>query len=248
MKIFSLIVLFLLNLYSFSQKYSAPIFTSEILETPSMFIKQYEEIFGYNEISRFKEISTIHKLILENGYAAYTIKKPEGWTNIKVGKKVKSVSIVYTKYPRKKKDWITNYNELLANRLKAIFKMDPELNKSDIKWYLLLQTECKSDKEARTFFHGIVITYESTGVTNSNVTIAQEKEKYRNNTSLKDVIIVNDIDSFEQNKRSNFINKNEFNNSNSFLYHETKTIVKKNKQAKIPGCPDFSKKVFKKLF
>lgn len=249
MKIFFFTILFLICIcsFSFSQNDHLPAFSSEMLENPSKYIKEYDQIFGYNEISKFREVSTKCKLVLENGYAAFIIKKPEAWISLKSGKKVKSITIVFTKYPRRNKDWITNYNELLANRLKALFKMDPDLNKKEIKWYLLLQTECKTDKEARIFFHGIVINYESIEKMESKNILVQDNRHNSQNILLLDTVsIFNNDEEIKQNAW--FVNEVDFNKSNSFLYRECTPLTKKKKLAKVPGCPDFTKKSFKRFF
>ena len=67
--------------------------------------------------------------------------------------------MVYTKYPKDLQFWLTPYHDLLANRLKALFEVDPDLNDVSIKFIMVLQTECETDEQARKMWHGVLIRY-----------------------------------------------------------------------------------------
>jgi hypothetical protein len=99
-------------------------------------------------------------VILENGYALYSIIDKDKWDRLKHNVDVTSVDIVFSRYPFNKEDWITNYYKLLASRLIELFSIDPSLNSTEIKWRLVLQTSCRSAAEAQGLYHGVVIGYE----------------------------------------------------------------------------------------
>ena len=44
---------------------------------------------------------------------------------------------------------MTNYHTLLAQRLKNLFKLSPDLNSEQTKFKILLQTSCNTDDEAK---------------------------------------------------------------------------------------------------
>jgi len=81
------------------------------------------------------------------------------WENKDKRKQVVQVDIVFTKYPFHKEDWITHYDSLLKNRIDAIMELEPSVRKSHVKWNLIIQTKCKSEEEAKTLFHGVVLWY-----------------------------------------------------------------------------------------
>jgi uncharacterized protein YjbI with pentapeptide repeats len=115
--------------------------------------------FNLQEVPVFEPVNRPKRILLENGYAKHQIKNPRNWTQIKKDKIPVAIDIIYTKYPRAKEDWRTEYHGLLANRLKALFKLDPSLNSINITWNIILQTECYSERETKKMFHGIAIHY-----------------------------------------------------------------------------------------
>jgi len=217
---------------------SAVQFNQDMLDNPAQFRGDYEQIFAHNEISRFRGKSEAGKLVLENGYASALLKNGDEWTKIKKGKKVIEITIVFTKYPRFKNDWITNYDVLLASRLKELFRLDPSLNNKEISWRLLLQTDCRNDKQTRTFFHGIVIRYDS------EKSALQNQQKNNSEVVKTDEQKDNQKENQEEYKAKYlFEDENDFFEQNSFLYRETtQGNVKKKKKHKEPACPDFSGK------
>ena len=107
-------------------------FSKEVLEQPQKEGTHFERKFNSITISKFQPDSFLSVAILENGYSKSTIVNPQAWP-IK-GKKVKvvEVQIIYTLYPKDKDFWMTNYHQLLAARLKELFKLDSTLTDKKI--------------------------------------------------------------------------------------------------------------------
>ncbi|HBS85236.1 MAG: hypothetical protein A2W91_04725 [Bacteroidetes bacterium GWF2_38_335] len=156
-----------------AQNNSEIFLTDAALKTPQNFKDVYDRAFGYNEIPVFIKSKSEKTVVLENGYADYRIKNPADWTLIENAVPYQ-VDVVFTKYPWNKSDWLTNYYDLLSKRLDELFSIDPKLNNPAIKWNLVLQTNCKSEDETRTYFHGIIIKYYIEGEKKPEVT---ESEK-----------------------------------------------------------------------
>jgi hypothetical protein len=181
-------------------------FTKNILEKPNDNKVIFEKSFNYKEIYKFKKDTTINNaVILANSYARYQISNAKEW-KFNPARKVKRVDIVYTKYPFNKEDWLTNYYELLANRLKTLFLIDPTLNNSNIQWNLVLQTACKTDAETRRFFHGIVIYYDEWKKPLAN-TENEEENEIKVSTSINTTKINNDnfnktVDPYDEENRT----------------------------------------------
>jgi len=98
--------------------------------------------------------------VLNMGYARAAIKNPEAWQYDRRTKQVVIVDLVFTQYPRSKKDWKTNYDTLLNRRIKAVEALIPELKDNPkVKWNLILQTDCSNEKEAKEMFHGAIIKF-----------------------------------------------------------------------------------------
>jgi hypothetical protein len=134
-------------------------FSDDILAHPRKYGERFERLFNLNEIPRFNPKDTAGKVILENGYTRYTIKNPQDWPAYDKNIVVTQIDVIYTKYPKDKNFWRTNYYDLLANRIKELFKLDSTLNSTDFEWNIILQTDCNSEAEAKEMFHGISITY-----------------------------------------------------------------------------------------
>lgn len=151
-KLFFLVVLTPLCL--FAQKIK---FERQWLQAPKKFASQLEGSFAIDTIHVFLPSSVGKNVtVLENGYAIAEIKNPASWKKTQQFK-ADTVSFVYTQYPKDKSFWLTDYNLLLAERLKALFKLDSTLNIPSVFYKIILQTSCNSDKEARQMFHGITI-------------------------------------------------------------------------------------------
>jgi len=126
------------------------------------------------EVKTYKLDNQYKSAILNMGYASATIQNPEIWKS--KNKIPVSVDIVFTAYPRKKEDWITNYDFLLQKRIESVLKLEPELQKrNNIKWNFILQTQCQTEKEAERMFHGAVIKFLS--LTPEPIKIKKEGEQ-----------------------------------------------------------------------
>lgn len=159
-------------------------FTPEAISKPQDYKYIYDNSFNYAEINVFNKARYSDAVILENGYAESKIKNPEDWTKIQ-NKKAYQIDVIFTKYPWNKSDWLTNYYDLLAKRLDQLFEMDPILNSENIRWNLVLQTDCKTEDETRNYFHGIVIRYTSSEQNTESRIIPE------NNNSEKAILKVN---------------------------------------------------------
>jgi hypothetical protein len=130
------------------------------LEKPLDHTTELDSQFTYTEVPVYEFPQNKFYKALENGYASAVLIQPENWTPGLVNIQVKEIDIVFTKYPFKKSDWITNYHRLLASRLQELYKIDPSLNSQQISYRLVLQTDCKNERQTKTFYHGIVIKFE----------------------------------------------------------------------------------------
>lgn len=152
---FSIFFIFL-TVFVFSQDVK---FSKEILNNPKENSDSLEAMFNVNEIKVFDKSKAKNQIVLENGYVQSKIKNPNDWTANKEDVLVTQIDIVFTKYPRDKEEWRTNYHSLLSDRLKELFTIDPKLNSNLFEWNLVLQTDCKTEEQTKEFFHGIVIKY-----------------------------------------------------------------------------------------
>ncbi|MEI6749789.1 MAG: leucine-rich repeat domain-containing protein [Bacteroidales bacterium] len=156
------------------------------------------------EVFEYKNIQTDQNCIyLKTGLRSSKIENIKDWILIKDTVEPLRIDIVYSKYP------VRNgvYNEiypLLCNRLINLFLMDPNLNKQSIAWNKVLQTNCISDEQVNTLFHGIVIWYHTkkkakpilkpsikkeiaSTIEAGNNTIPASKKATADQTSLKDI-------------------------------------------------------------
>lgn len=153
--IFILVQLISIELLGQSEKK----FTSDILNNPRKYSEEFEKLFNYNEIKLFTEEEHPNSVLLENGYTKSKIINPEKWKPYDDKIVITQIDIVFTKYPRDKEFWRTNYYDLLAARVKELIKLDSSLNSADFEWNLVLQTQPVTEPEAKELFHGISITY-----------------------------------------------------------------------------------------
>jgi hypothetical protein len=130
-----------------------------LLATVSNLFSADTSNFFITEIPIFDYHYTLGTKLLQMDYASYFIQNPEVWKNESHLKTIYQVDIIFTKYPFHKKDWITNYDSLLSHRIKAICALEPTINPSKIKWNLVLQTNCKTEAEAKNLFHGALLHY-----------------------------------------------------------------------------------------
>mgnify|MGYP001811514414 CR=1 FL=1 len=112
-----------IGVFTFFFGFSQPKFDGDLLDNPKQFAPQLEKLFKTYETRKVDPRKIIGKVVyLTNGYAQSKIVDGEKWTSIRETNEVKKIDIVYTKYPKDKEFWLTNYHELLANRLKELFK------------------------------------------------------------------------------------------------------------------------------
>jgi hypothetical protein len=92
-------------------------------------------------------------------YASHIIQNPDQWENNDNRKEIIQVDIIFTKYPFDKKDWITHYDSLLHNRIQSIRRLEPSVLNSEVRWNLIIQTQCSKESEAKNLFHGAILWY-----------------------------------------------------------------------------------------
>ncbi|MCX6257311.1 MAG: hypothetical protein NTW49_05355 [Bacteroidia bacterium] len=205
-------------------------FHEELLNNPRKYAAEFNSLISYTETGQFRNVMTGNAVLLKNSYASAEIINPEAWKPSVEGRTVSSVDIVFTRYPLKKEDWLTNYYQLLADRLKALFKIDPSLNDNRIKFRMVVQTDCLTDMEARKFFHGIIIYY-SDSKSNKPSAIYQKRD---------------DITKYRLSKIKSEKENNDSLQPDLFRFYEDQLPVdssrKQTKTRKVKGkCPDFSK-------
>ncbi|MBN2745844.1 MAG: hypothetical protein JXR34_03885 [Bacteroidales bacterium] len=156
--IFSFLVA-LIGLQFSGKSQSSKKFSDDILKNPQKYSKEFERLFNYNEVYVFEETGHPENVLLENGYTKSKIINPERWKPYDEKIVITQIDIVFTKYPRDKEFWRTNYYDLLAARVRELIALDSSLNSSDFEWNLVLQTKPVTEPEAKSMFHGISITY-----------------------------------------------------------------------------------------
>lgn len=134
-------------------------FTLEMLQNPGMHSEAFEALFELVEIPVFEEKVEEDQMLLENGYASYEFQNPNEWSPQGNEMIPLEVTVIFTKYPKSKEFWLTDYHWLLARRLEALFKLDPRFNSKGIPFKILLQTDCDNEPEAMQLFHGMLVTY-----------------------------------------------------------------------------------------
>jgi len=210
-------------------------FSDNILNSPRNNASDLEKLIRYSEILKFTGHAIKNAVVLENGYASSEILNSRLWQPNKAGRKVLFIDVVFTRYPLKKEDWLTNYYDLLTDRLKELFKLDPALNDKDITYRMTVQTGCLSDEEARNYFHGIVIYYEDIRTDKPAVYPTQKRDAI---TQERLKLLKNQVP-------DSSINLNEY-----IRYYDEQLPVDDDEVEKPTKskqkCPDFSKK--RKLF
>ena len=154
LKLLNTFTILLMAVQSFSQQVK---FHQEWLDNPAKYSTEIEEVFTSDTIDTFQKEEYKSFAILENGYAKSKIKNTADWKGIPSGFYADTIIFIYTQYPKNINFWLTNYHTLLAQRLKNLFKLSPDLNSEQTKFKILLQTSCNTDDEAKKIFHGIAI-------------------------------------------------------------------------------------------
>ena len=145
----------------FSVSYAQQQFSLKALNNPDVEGNEFRTIFKVIEIPEFNPDSLEYAVCIENGLRSSQYINIDDWLSIKDEVKVTGIAVVFSKYP------VINgvypkFHPLLCNRLKNLFEIDPTLNKKDISWEMILQTNCINDSQVATLFHGVVIKYEET--------------------------------------------------------------------------------------
>lgn len=153
-------VLFCVVGISLCQGQIQPKFDTAFLLQPKKFSKELEKQFKIVQTKKVNPKALKNSVALPNGYAESKLSKTEAWETVKEQVKVKEVSMVFSRYPKNFEQWATNYHELLAKRLLALFEVDPDLNNREITFTLVLQTDCETEEDAKKLFHGFLIKYD----------------------------------------------------------------------------------------
>lgn len=131
-------------------------FTDEMLEKPTRHKKEIESAFHWITTPQFTNNSP-NALLLKNGYALASFIHPEKYRGI--SSKVDTIDIIFTMYPKRKSAWRYGYHKLLADRIKAIIKLDSTLNDEHVVWRAIGQNNCRTEEEAKMMFHGVRFIY-----------------------------------------------------------------------------------------
>lgn len=134
-------------------------FSNLVLTNPKAFAAWFDKVFEIDTIKSFNGVVGLGQILLENGYIQYEIRDKESKILCLPKGQPEFVQIIFSNYPKNKDFWRTNYYDLLANRLKELFSVDPSLNSRKLNWKLVLQTECSNTSQASSLFHGILVGY-----------------------------------------------------------------------------------------
>lgn len=129
------------------------------LENPIAHSSWFDKHFPIAEVLHFEPACNTNSVFLINGYASHKIVNSSIWVTKRANALPIGVKIVFTKQPFDKKDWKTNYYELLANRISEMLLIDSTLNSINVNWEIILQTQAITTLEAERLPHGIEITY-----------------------------------------------------------------------------------------
>ncbi len=108
-------------------------------------------------VYRFAEFTP--QVALRTTYAKHEFENPGDWIMLMGTNVAYEIDLVFTKYPENIENWRTNYYDLLSSRLETLFALDSTLKDADIKWNMVLQTQCQTEDEAINYFHGFVIKH-----------------------------------------------------------------------------------------
>lgn len=92
-------------------------------------------------------------------YAQFELRNTETWSEVAAESIPYEIDLVFTKYPEDIQDWRTNYYQLLEDRIRTLYQIDPAFRSSRIRWNMILQTQCTNEEEAKRYFHGFVVKY-----------------------------------------------------------------------------------------
>ncbi|MEX2596772.1 MAG: hypothetical protein WEC59_07565, partial [Salibacteraceae bacterium] len=119
-------------------------------------------------------------------YAAFEFKNLDIWPPQEGEVYPTEVTIIFTKYPKDKAFWLTDYHWLLAKRLNSLFELDSAFNNKEVEYSILLQTDCENEFEAMQLFHGMRVKYEVKTESNIPPTVpSQNNSRAKNEASVK---------------------------------------------------------------
>lgn len=168
---------------------TVPRFPADVLSHPVQNKTTLESLIPAYEMARFNTLPGKNTVLLENGYTSPVIHDHKNWPP--AGKyTVKEVSMIITKYPVNKEDWRTNYHQLMANRLMELFRIDPSLNDKNIRFRLVLQTDCPTEADAKKLFHGFEIRYQPAGGSGAPQVTGKLKEYLDKNGGTRDISLL----------------------------------------------------------
>lgn len=166
----SFLLFFLSTLATYSQvRTHQEKFSIQMLLSPKLYSEEMDRSFEVQVTPEFIQYDS-SSILIENGYASSIIKNPETWDKLKNTIEPDTIKVIFSLYPKYQEFWMTNYHVLLAQRLKALFRIAPELNSNSINWLLVLQDDCENEPEALGLFHG----FEISGSPKENIAEASE--------------------------------------------------------------------------
>jgi hypothetical protein len=100
-----------------------------------------------------------------------------------IGATIDHIDLVYTDYPKG-----ANLKKLNFNRIKEMEKFHPVLVSNPlIKWNIIRQIGCRTEIEARSYFHGIIVYYEMYSDVDYVEKVNTKLEKYLPNNLNKEL-------------------------------------------------------------
>lgn len=94
------------------------------------------------------------KIYIEFGYGDHAIINPKEVEVLK-NAVIKSIDLVYTKFPIDE-----NLSDLNRRRIEYLHLLCPSIfNNTMTKWSIITQTNCISEKKAKSLYHGFVVIY-----------------------------------------------------------------------------------------
>ncbi len=151
------------------------LFPDESLRNPASHHSLFESTLPIQEIEVYERREPENMVLLENGYASYAFQDadwpPQGDSIVPT-----RVNIIFTKYPRERSFWLTDYHWLLAKRLEALFELDPRFNDTSVVFGITLQTSCDNEFEAMQLFHGMELFYRPVALDEAMITMDDEEE------------------------------------------------------------------------
>jgi hypothetical protein len=135
----------------------SPYFEAHLLNAPREHAQQLLDKFTYYETPVYLPADSL-MIMLHNSYARAGLRNAAEYAYDTTRYRVSSIEVVFTKYPFNPAHWRTNYYDLLAWRLQQLFDLDAALNDPAIEWHMVLQTAPITAAQAKSMFHGLVLT------------------------------------------------------------------------------------------